>query len=129
MHVHAKGAVLAEDDLTVGRAGLDALARALGTPSGAQTATLVPFFGPVVGGDSQVVDVLGLDLSRALLGGIGYEWQRPFEPGETVHVRVVVEDVYPKGSNQFGVVIAEFTDAEGALIQRQSATFVERGAK
>ena len=35
---------------------------------------------------------------------------------------------YRKGANQFGVVVAEFTGADGALVQRQSVTFIERGA-
>ena len=37
-----------------------------------------------------------------------------------MHVRVTVDDVYRKGANQFGVVVAEFTGADGALVQRQS---------
>ncbi|WP_300019157.1 MaoC family dehydratase N-terminal domain-containing protein [Pseudonocardia sp.] len=128
MHEDAKGKTLVEDDLTVSAATLTALERAIGTPSGAGTATLVPWFGATVGGESTAVDGLGLDLSRALLAGIEYEWQRPFAAGETVHVRVTVDDVYRKGANQFGVVVAEFTGADGALVQRQSVTFIERGS-
>lgn len=124
----AKGATLAEEDLTVSADVLTALERALGSTSGADTATLVPWFGAVIGGESIVVDGLGLDLSRGLLAGIDYEWRRPFAAGETVHARVVVEDVFRKGANQFGVLVAEFTDADGALVQRQSVTFIERGA-
>lgn len=127
MHAEAKGKTLVEDDLTVSAATLTALERAIGTSSGAGTATLVPWFGATVGGESTAADGLGLDLSRALLAGISYEWERPFAAGETVHVRVAVEDVYRKGANQFGVVVAEFTGADGALVQRQSVTFIERG--
>lgn len=128
MQEDAKGKTLVEDDLTVSAATLTALKRAIGTPSAAGTATLVPWFGATVGGESTVVDGLGLDLSRALLAGVEYEWERPFAAGETVHVRVCVDDVYRKGANQFGVVVAEFTGADGALVQRQSVTFIERGA-
>lgn len=128
MQEDAKGKTLVEEDLTVSAATLTALERAIGTPSAAATATLVPWFGATVGGESTVVDGVGLDLSRALLAGVEYEWERPFAAGETVHVRVCVDDVYRKGANQFGVVVAEFTGADGALVQRQSVTFIERGA-
>ena len=128
MHEHAKGSVLCEVREVVSAARLRALARAIGTESGAQTATLAPFFGPTVGGEGTVVEGLGLDLSRALLGGVSYEWQRPFRPEETVSVRVTVDDVYSRGRNQFGVVVAEFRGGDGELIQRQTTTFVERRA-
>lgn len=125
----AKGRTLAEADLAVTPELLARLTGALGTDSGARTATLVPSFAATVGGESTVVDGLGMDLSRALLGGLGYEWERPFVAGETVHVRVTVDDVFTKGSNQFGVVVAEYTGSDGALVQRQSITFVERVAQ
>ncbi|THJ25641.1 MaoC family dehydratase N-terminal domain-containing protein, partial [Candidatus Frankia alpina] len=107
---------------------LAALVRAVGSPAGAATAALVPYFGAAVGGESTAVDGLGLDLSRALLAGIDYDWRRPFAPGERVHVRVTVEDVFRKGANQFGLLAAEFTDAAGDLVQRQTVTFIERGS-
>ena len=128
MHEHAKGSVLCELQEVVSNARLRALARAIGTASGEQTATLVPFFGPTVGGEGMIVEGLGLDLSRALLGGVSYQWERPFRPEETVRVRVTVDDVYTRGRNQFGVVVAEFRDDDDALIQRQTTTFVERQA-
>ena len=124
----AKGRTLAEADLSITPELLARLSGALGTGSGARTATLVPSFAATVGGESTVVDGLGMDLSRALLGRLGYEWERPFVPGETVHVRVTVDDVFTKGANQFGVVVAEYTDGGGAVVQRQSITFVERAA-
>lgn len=128
MDERAKGRTLAEADLEITPELLARLSGALGTGSGSQTATLVPSFAATVGGESTVVDGLDMDLSRALLGGLGYEWERPFIPGETVHVRVAVDDVFTKGANQFGVVVAEYTDSGGAVVQRQSITFVERAA-
>ncbi|MBW0104517.1 MaoC family dehydratase N-terminal domain-containing protein [Pseudonocardia sp. KRD291] len=124
----AKGRTLAEADLSITPELLARLSGALGTGSGPRTATLVPSFAATVGGESTVVDGLGMDLSRALLGGLGYEWERPFVPGETVHVRVTVDDVFTKGANQFGVIVAEYSDGGGAVVQRQSITFVERAA-
>lgn len=128
MHEHAKGSLLCEVREVVSTARLRALARAIGTESGEQTATLISFFGPTVAGEGTVVDGLGLDLSRALLGGVAYEWTRPFRPEEEVQVRVTVEDVYSRGRNQFGIVVAEFRDSADELIQRQTTTFVERQA-
>ena len=129
MHTHAKGQVLYEGQAVLSQDRLQALARAIGSPSGAQTATLVPFFGPTLDGEQTVVEGLGLDLSRGLLGGLAYEWHRPFRPDETVTVRVTVDDVFTRGRNQFGIVVTEFLGSDGTeLIQRQSTTFVERQA-
>lgn len=128
MHEHTKGTVLYDGEEVVGEQRLRSLARAIGTATAEQTATLVPFFAPTVGGEGTVVDGLGLDLSRALLGSVSYEWRRPFAAAETVRVRITVEDVFTKGGTQFGVVVAEFTGSDGELVQRQSTTFVERSA-
>jgi hypothetical protein len=128
MKLDAEGATVHEGQEVISEARLTELAAALGTTSGAETATLVPYFGPTVAGETQFVDVLGLDLSRAMLGGLNYEWGRPFRAGETVAVKVYIEKVFDKGSNRFGIVVAEFHDDEQQLIQRQSATFIERAA-
>lgn len=129
MRLEAKGQTLDERDLTISAEHVAAFAAALGTASAAHTATLVPFFGAVVGGQDTAVNGLGLDLSRALLAGIDYHWSRPFVVGETVRSRLFVEDVFTKGANTFGVLVAEFTDPDGADVQRQSITFIERGAQ
>ncbi len=128
MHEDAKGRTLFEGERVVSDGTLGGLSKAIGTDSGGDTARLVTFFGPTVGGEETVVDGLSLDLSRALLAGQAYEFRRPFEPGETVQVRVFVEDVFTKGANQFGIIVAEFSSPSGDLIQRQSTTFIERGA-
>lgn len=130
MRLDAKGTVLFDGEQDVSAEHLRNLCTAIGTETAHATATIAPFFGPTVGGETTVTNPagLGLDLSRALLGGVSYEWSRAFTPGENVRIRVVVDDVYTKGSNTFGVVAAEFTDAGGSRIHRQTATFIERGA-
>lgn len=128
MHEDVKGRTLVDREIRASAAVLDSLRDVIGTGSAARTASLVPFFGATAGGRSTVVDGLGLDLSRALLAGVGYEWHRPFTLDEQVRLRVAVEDVYTKGANTFAVVVAEFTDVGGERVQRQSITFVERGA-
>lgn len=127
MREEAKGSTIADEEVTIAETTVRALATALGTGSGGATATLLPFFGATIGGESGVVDGLGMDLSHSLLAGLGYEWHRPFTVGETVRVRVTIEDVYTKGRNQFGLVVAEFTDQAGDPVQRQTITFIERG--
>jgi hypothetical protein len=125
--LEAQGATVYRGERVVSTALLEAVTAALDTESAAETARLVPFFGPTLDGEAHLVEVLGLDLSRALLGGVSYEWERPFRSDESVRAHVVVDKVFDRGSNRFGVVVAEFSDAEGALIQRQAATFIERG--
>jgi hypothetical protein len=129
MDTSIKGKTLAEEVRVIDPQKLDELATAIGTPTGTETATLVPYFGPTLAaGEQRFVDDLGLDLARALLGGLEYEWSRPFKAGETIHARVFVEDAYEKSSMVFAIVACEFTDADGGLIQRHRATFIERGA-
>jgi len=89
-------------------------------------AAIVPFFGPTVAGERMVVEGIGLDLSRALLGAQTYEWSRPFRAGEEVDVLVRVERAWEKNDMQFAIVASEFRDANGELVQRQATTFIER---
>jgi hypothetical protein len=125
--LQAQGATVYRGEQVVSADLLKAVAAALDTQSAPQTARLVPFFGPTLGGEARLVEVLGLDLGRALLGGISFAWARPFRSYENVHTHVLVDKVFDRGANRFGVVIAEFSDAQGSLIQRQAATFIERG--
>ena len=129
MDTTLKGETLFAVTRTVDAGKLDELAQALDSPTGAATAGLHLFFAPTLEGEELVRDRLDLDLTRALMAGIAYEWQRPFTAGETVDVRLFVEDMYQKGESTFAVVTAEFTDTAGGLIQRQRVTFIERGAK
>ena len=126
MDLEAQGATVYSGEQVVSVDLLEAVAAALDTESASETARLVPFFGPTLNGEAHLVDVLGLDLGRALLGGVSYAWVRPFRADESVHTDVVVDKVFDRGSNRFGVIVAEFSDVEGALIQRQTATFIER---
>ncbi len=128
MNENMKGQTIFEGRRTVESGTLDDLELALGTESAAQTATLVPFFGPSVAGEELFVEKLGIDYERALLGGISYEWSRPFRDGEAVDIRLWVEDVYQKGNMTFAIVNTEFCDAAGETVQVQKCTFIERGA-
>jgi hypothetical protein len=123
-----KGQTLFEVQRTIDEHKLEELTTALNSTTASQTATLVPFFGPTIPGEELFVELLGLDLSRALLAGISYTWARPFTVGERVNVKVSVEDLFEKSGMQFVVVMSEFTDQAGELVQTHKATFIERGA-
>ena len=129
MDLGSKGRIVHEAELRVEPVKLAELEAAIGTPTAAATASLVPWFGATIGGDERLVKALDMDLSRALLSGHRYEWTRPFEVGETVKASLTVAEVYEKGNNQFAVLITEFRDGNGELIQTQHTTFVERTAK
>lgn len=129
MKTSSKGKVLLAVHQKVEPVKLAEVAGAIGTDSAGETAGLVPYFGPTIAGEQLLVDVLGLDLSRALLAGQSYEWTRPLLPDETVDIRVFIEDVYEKGNNIFGVVGTEIRDNSGELVQRQRTTFIQAGAK
>lgn len=129
MNPDAKGQTVVRLQQQVEPVKLAELAAAIGTASGAETARLVPFFGPTIAGDQRLVEVLGLDLSKAMLAGQAYEWTRPFTPDEMVDIHVFIEDIYDKGENRFGVVSTEINDAHGQVVQRQRTTFIERSAK
>ena len=124
----AKGATVCERRCRVEPIKLEELSVALGTPTAETTAKLVLFFGPTVAGEAALVEVLGLDFSKALLVGHRYEIARPFVPGEELRVTVSIGDVYSKGNNQFGIVVSEFVTIDDELVQVQRTTFIERSA-
>jgi hypothetical protein len=128
MDLGSKGRVVHEAELRVEPVKLAELEAAIGTPNAPETASLVTWFGATIGGDDRLVEALGMDLSRALLSGQRYDWERPFRSGETVKARLTVEDVYEKGTNHFAVLLAEFRGGDGNLIQTQHTTFIERTA-
>jgi len=127
MNVAVAGQKIVDTEVVVDPAKVVHLSEALGTDSAPDTALLIPFFAATAAGQDSVVGPLGLDLSRALQGGQAFEWHRPFRVGETVHLQVVVADLYEKRSTQVATVLAEFRGADGDLIQRQRILFIERG--
>lgn len=128
MRKEAVGEVVHEATLRVEPVKLAEMAIAIGTDSASETATLVPWFGVTVGGERLLVDSLDMDLGRALLAGHSYQWVRPFEPGEQINARIVVEQIFTKGDNEFAVLVTQFRDGDGDLVQSQTTTFIERGA-
>ena len=129
MNLAILGEVIVDTELVVDEEHLRQLAAAIGTPTGAETALRVPFFGPTAAGQDSVVGPLGMDLRRALQGGQSYEWHRSFVAGERVRLVVTIEDILDKTTLHLATVLAEFWGADGELIQRQRTTFVERAER
>lgn len=128
MRIDAMGTTIHEATLRVEPIKVDEMTAAIGTDSGSQTATLVPWFGVTVGGERLLVEALEMDLGRALLAGHSYKWARPFVTGEVISAVIFVEKIFSKGDNEFAVLVTEFRDASGELVQSQTTTFIERGA-
>jgi acyl dehydratase len=129
MRLDTLGQVVVDTELVVDEDRVRQLAAAIGTPTAMETALRAPFFGPTAAGQDSVVGPLDMDLRRALQGGQSYEWHRPFRLGETVRLRVTIEDILDKTSLHLATVLAEFRGADGELIQRQRTTFIERAAQ
>jgi N-terminal half of MaoC dehydratase len=129
MRLDTLGQVVVDIELVVDEDRVRQLAAAIGTPTAMETALRAPFFGPTAAGQDSVVGPLDMDLRRALQGGQSYEWHRPFRLGETVRLRVTIEDILDKTSLHLATVLAEFRGADGELIQRQRTTFIERAAQ
>ncbi len=126
MDESVKGKVLFEVEDVLSPHQIETLAAAIGSSTGRETASLVPYFGPTIAGERALVDALNIDLKKALLGTQTYEWVRPFRPGERVRIRVYVNDAYTKGNLRFAVVVSEFKDEHDELICRQCTVFIER---
>ena len=73
-----------------------------------------------------MIEDIGLDLSRALLGGFELRWNRTFVPDEPVVIETRLADVSTKGNLQFGVVETKSSTPEGEESQTQTTTFIER---
>lgn len=126
MNLALLGQVVVDTELVVEEARIAQLARAIGTPTGRDSALRAPFFGPTAAGQDSVVGPLQMDLSRALQGGQSYEWHRSFRVGERVRLTVTIEDILDKTTLHLATVLAEFRDQDGILIQRQRTSFIER---
>lgn len=128
MNLGAKNLTVVMETRQVTEMKLSELEPAIGGPGASDAAEMVTFFGPTVAGEQRLVDILDMDLSRALLVGQSYEWARPFVRGEFVIIHVVIKDVFQKGSNTFAVVETVITSESGEMIQVQTTTFIERGS-
>lgn len=70
---------------------------------------------------------LGMDYTRVVHGEQAYEWRRPIVVGDRLRATPRIADVYAKGPNEFLVVEAEVTDADGDVVCVARSTLLSRG--
>jgi hypothetical protein len=70
---------------------------------------------------------LGLDYSRVVHGEQEYEWKRPIVVGDVLKATPRIGDIYSKGPNEFLVIEAEMTDADGEVVCISRGTLLSRG--
>lgn len=104
------------------------LAELIGTPSGRATSEVALFFGPTIAGEARFVEVLGLNLDRALLGGHEIAIKRPFRADEPLEVEMRLAEYSEKNGMQFGTIETRFATPGGEEVQTQRTTFIERMA-
>jgi acyl dehydratase len=90
-----------------------------------------PTFSTVVGimASAQIVadPDLGMDYTRVVHGEQAYELRRPIVVGDRLRATPRIADVYAKGPNEFLVIEAEFTDADGEVVCVARSTLLSRG--
>jgi acyl dehydratase len=70
---------------------------------------------------------LGLDYSRVVHGEQEYRYERPVVVGDVLRTVPRIADIYSKKSNEFLVIEAEITDANGDVVVIASSTLISRG--
>jgi acyl dehydratase len=70
---------------------------------------------------------LGLDYSRVVHGEQEYEWRRPIVVGDVLKATPRIADIYARGPNEFLVIEAVITDADGEVVCVARSTLLSRG--
>lgn len=78
---------------------------------------------------NQIVDDpdLGLDYSRVVHGDQNFSYRRPLRAGDRISAVAHVDDIYTRAGNDFLVVRAELSTAEGEHVGVAQAMLVARG--
>jgi acyl dehydratase len=102
-------------------------ARAEGFPDQVAFPTFPTVIGILASAQIVVDPDLGMDYSRVVHGEQSYEWRRPIVVGDRLRTTPRIADVYAKGPNEFLVIEAEITDADGDVICVARSTLLSRG--
>lgn len=102
-------------------------ARAEGFPDQVAFPTFPTVLGILASAQIVVDPELGMDYSRVVHGEQSYEWRRPIVVGDRLRASPRIADVYAKGPNEFLVIEAEITDADGEVICVSRSTLLSRG--
>lgn len=113
-----------EDDPRFLEAGA---AQAEGFPEQLAFPTFPTVLGILVSAQAVTDQELGLDYSRVVHGEQEYEWKRPLVVGEALTAIPRISDIYSKGPNEFLVIEAEMTDADGEVVCVSRGILLSRG--
>ncbi len=80
-------------------------------------------YSPQVVGDPE----LGINYALVVHGEQEYEWKRPIVVGDVLKATPRIADIYVKGPNEFLVIEAEITDADGEVVCVSRGTLLSRG--
>ncbi len=105
----------------------DGAARAEGFPEQVAFPTFPTVIGILVSAQVVTDPDLGLDYTRVVHGEQEYEWVRPLVVGDVLKTTPRVADIYTKGPNEFLVIEAEMTDADGEVVCISRGTLLSRG--
>ena len=105
----------------------DGAARAEGFPEQVAFPTFPTVLGILVSAQVVTDPDLGLDYTRVVHGEQEYEWARPLVVGDVLKTTPRVADIYTKGPNEFLVIEAEMTDADGEVVCISRGTLLSRG--
>ena len=102
-------------------------ARAEGFPEQLAFPTFPTVVGILVSAQVVIDEELGLDYTRVVHGEQEYEWTRPIVVGDVLKAVPRIGDIYSKGPNEFLVIEAEITDADGEVVCVSRGTLLSRG--
>jgi acyl dehydratase len=102
-------------------------ARAEGFPEQLAFPTFPTVLGILASAQIVVDPELGMDYSRVVHGEQSFEWRRPLVVGDRLRTVPRIADVFAKGPNEFLVIEAEITDAEGEVVCVARSTLLSRG--
>jgi acyl dehydratase len=105
----------------------DGAARAEGFPEQVAFPTFPTIVGILVSAQVVTDQELGLDYTRVVHGEQSYEWRRPIVVGDVLKTTPRIGDIYAKGPNEFLVIEAEITDADGEVVCISRGTLLSRG--
>jgi acyl dehydratase len=102
-------------------------AKAAGFPEQLTPPTFPTVMQIMTSGQVVVDQELGLDYSRVVHGEQEYEWRRPIVVGDVLKATPRIADIYARGPNEFLVIEAVITDADGEVVCVARSTLLSRG--
>jgi acyl dehydratase len=102
-------------------------AKAAGFPEQLAPPTFPTVMQIMTSGQVVVDQELGLDYSRVVHGEQEYEWRRPIIVGDVLTATPRIADIYARGPNEFLVIEAVITDADGEVVCVARSTLLSRG--